>query len=123
MIVRAEDYLAAFDLWLTCHIQAATKSGKDFAYCERGAISALQLDDSGSAWDYAFLEPGAPSPGPAWTVYRLSGVPARLPTPAPSPTVVVFQRRSKVADLVKTLFGPGHFTSPSPKPQSPRLMH
>jgi hypothetical protein len=109
MIVSAEEYLTALDGWLTRYIGAATKAGQDFAFCERHMNSGLQLDEDGSAWDYAFLEPGAPSPGKAWTVYRLQGAapaPPVLPAFAPTPPVVV-RRRPGVTDLVKTLFGAG----------------
>ena len=60
--MSTEDYLAAFDLWLSHHVNAALKAGKDLAYCDRRLNSGLKLDEYGSAWDYVMLEPGGGAP-------------------------------------------------------------
>jgi len=107
----ADEYLTAFDLWLSRYIESAMKAGKDLAFRDRKAHGEAALDDSGSAWDHLLLEPGAPSPGRGWTVYRLQGV---APKPAPADLDPVklgpaesapLQRRAPVATFVRTLFG------------------
>ncbi len=57
-----QDYLTAFDHWLSLHICAAVKAGKDLAFRDRRLNCALKLDDDGAAWDYLMLQPGAAPP-------------------------------------------------------------
>ncbi len=114
--MSTEDYLAAFDLWLSLHVNAALKAGKDLAYCDRHFNSSLKLDEYGSAWDYVMLEPGAiPPGGRAWSVCRLHGV---LPQPAakvmPEKKVVSLQARRErnlIGRMAEVLFTP----PPQPK--------
>ncbi len=98
-----QDYLTAFDQWLSQHIHAAHKAGKDFAFRDRRHNCILKLDDDGAAWDYVLLDPGAsPPPGHAWSIYRLQGVgPCQAP-PAPSADR---PERAKVAFLAEAVFG------------------
>ncbi len=108
MILNAQDYLTAFDGWLTDHIHAAVKSGKDFAFKDRRLNYAFKLDDDGAAWDYVLIEPGAmPPPGHSWTIYRLHGVaPAEVavqPAPPPRP-----RRRMFAGGLAQAMFGRFH---------------
>ena len=103
--MTVQDYLTAFDQWLSQHICAANKAGKDLAFRDRRLNCSLKLDDDGAAWDYIFLEPGAaPPPGRDWSVYRLHGVEvtdAPIPLPAPK----VRRRRSAlIARLVEAVF-------------------
>ncbi len=103
-----QDYLTAFDQWLSNHIHAAVKAGKDFAFRDRGLNCALRLDDDGAAWDYIFLDPGAaPPPGHAWSVYRLHGVVPSDPPAEPPVPRTDSHRRAEVADLAQTVFGGG----------------
>jgi hypothetical protein len=107
MAVTAEEYLIAFDEWQTQYIGAAVDAGKDFAFCERRPNCGFKLDEDGAAWDHAFLEPGAPAPGSAWTVYRLHGV-AAIPASAPvvaNELSLARQHRAGVAQLVRAVFG------------------
>ena len=112
-MVTAQEYLAAFDTWLSQHIHAAMKSGKDLAFKERRMNFVLKLDDDGSAWDYVLLEPGArPPPGHAWSVYRLHAVrPPVRPAPEPPAAAPVSRRRGRLAGLVDALLG--HSFAPS----------
>jgi hypothetical protein len=100
-----EDYLTAFDQWLSQHIYAATKAGKDFAFRDRRLNCALKLDDDGAAWDYVLLDPGAsPPPGHAWSIYRLQGVGPSQAPPAPRADRA---ERATVAGLAEAVFGRG----------------
>ena len=103
-----QDYLTAFDRWLSLHICAAVKAGKDLAFRDRRLNCALKLDDDAAAWDYLMLDPGAaPPPGHVWTVYRLHGVQPPAPAIAP-PHAKTLRRRSALIDsLAQTLFGVG----------------
>ena len=108
--MSTQDYLTAFDRWLSQHICAATKAGKDFAFFDRRLNCSFKLDDDGAAWDYVLLEPGEdPPPGRAWSVYRLQGVARR---PAQELTVSIERRRQGdlIGRLMQAVFG-------SPKPQ------
>ena len=101
-----QDYLAAFDQWLSQHIYAASKAGKDLAFRDRRLNCALKLDDDAGAWDYVLLEPGAaPPPGRDWSVYRLHGVEL---TDAPIDFSVHKARRGRyaiIAELAEAVFG------------------
>lgn len=103
-----QDYLTAFDHWLSQHIHAAVKAGKDLAFRDRRLNCALKLDDDGAAWDYLMLDPGAaPPPGHIWTVYRLHGAEPPPPAVAPPRPTVLRRRRALIDSLAQTLFGFG----------------
>jgi hypothetical protein len=101
--MTAEEYLSAFDHWLSWHIHAAVKAGKDIAFRDRGFNFDPKLDEDGAAWEYVFLEPGAGSPpGHAWTIYRLQGEAPRPARPPPAP--VARRQRRMIEDLSGRVF-------------------
>jgi hypothetical protein len=103
-----QDYLGAFDHWLSQHIHAAAKAGKDLAFRDRRLNCALKLDDDGAAWDYLMLNPGAaPPPGHVWTVYRLHGVEPPAAAVAPPLPKTLRRRRALIDRLAQALFGLG----------------
>lgn len=106
MILNTQDYLTAFDHWLSQHICAAVKAGKDLAFRDRRLNCALKLDDDGAAWDYLMLEPGAaPPPGHVWSVCRLHGVQPPAPAIAPPRAKTVQRRRALIDNLAEAVFG------------------
>jgi hypothetical protein len=102
--LTVEEYLTAFDHWLSWHIHAAVKAGKDFAFRDRSFNFDPKLDEEGVAWAYVFLEPGAcPPPGHAWTVYRLHE--ARVEAcPVRPPPAMPRRRRRMIEDLAERVF-------------------
>ncbi len=107
--MTTEDYLTAFDGWLSHHIHVAVKSGRDLAFRDRRFNCSLKLDDDGSAWDYLLIEPGtAPPPGHAWTVYRLHGLtePPAEPIVVPHP-LMAKRRRDFIDSMAEIVFGQG----------------
>jgi hypothetical protein len=105
--LTTQDYLTAFDAWLSQHIYAAVKSGKDLAFTERRFNLGLKLDDDGSAWDYLLIQPGSlPPPGRPWSVYRLHGVhpngPASQLAAAPQSAN---KQRAFITGLIEAVFG------------------
>lgn len=106
--MTTQDYLTAFDQWLSQQIYAATRAGKDLAFRDRRHDCDLRLDDDGAAWDYMLLDSGAAPPlGQAWSVYRLQGVsPSAAPAEPPRP-VVRQRRRALICDLAEAVFGLG----------------
>ena len=104
--MTTQDYLNAFDTWLSQHIYAAMKSGKDLAFKERRVNCALKLDDDGAAWDYLLLDPGAAPPaGHAWSVYRLHGVHPISEGRPPAPPATAPRRNGLIVGLAQFLFG------------------
>ncbi len=110
--MTAEEYLTAFDNWQTQYIGAAISTGKDFAFRERRTNRGFELDADRSGWDHVFLDPGAPAPGPGWTVYRLHGVAAAPPPAAASgEPAVARHQRTGMTERLRTVFA-GPKTSP-----------
>jgi hypothetical protein len=106
--MTAQDYLTAFDLWLTARIEEAHAFGKDLAFRDRTVNSPLKLDDDGAAWDHRLLEPGQSAPqGEGWSVYRLQGVwPDFAGEAAPEPPRAAGRRRKPlIAALSEAVFG------------------
>ena len=106
--MSAQEYFDAFDFWLSQHVNAALKAGKDLAFRDRRFNCGFKLDDDGAAWDYVFLAPGEePPPGRAWSVYRLHGV-APGPKPKADMRVACLESRREqdlVGRLTAAVFG------------------
>ncbi len=106
--MTTQDYLNAFDHWLSQHICAANKAGKDLAFRDRYLNCAFKLDEDGAAWDYLLLEPGAAPPnGHPWSVYRLQGVTPSAAPAEPQRPVVRQRRRALLSELAEAVFGLG----------------
>ena len=112
--MQTEDYISAFDTWLSQHIYAATTSGKDLAFKERHLNCDLKLDDGESVWDCLLIDPGSlPPTGHVWTVYRLHGVYPFIRREEPQSPAAV-SKRKLVEGLAEALFG-------QPAPSMPPL--